>query len=397
MQRNFNLCTFTLCLLFSVFCSPSCTSGMDESMRNKDVFDEARSSTATISFTTEPTGFMGNIAGLVSDIGAIAQKTGETTNNNPLVTNIADTSDLSVGHMIFGSGTQLPVATVATVGANQITMTVNATAAGTNVPLIVERTYTGTNATIEGIVSMPSNYGLALGSHGCTTMNGVFSRSFILQDASAGILVAYGLEPPLQNPSQSTSMKYIHNSRVGNMAVFGDRLRLTVTRVLNYGSGANVIPVITDFSNPVIVSRNNRISYSEQTGAFVRGSDLNRLRRLEGYVSASPSKVECTSGSTRQFQFNYQQGYIGKLCVGTISGCTSVQCTCTGTEYQFQMSLYLGAGTLSGFDTGDMFSYNIAKGAKVRMTGPVYVPQFAAADSALSLMLGQRVQVETLP
>jgi hypothetical protein len=60
------------------------------------------------------------------------------------------------------------------------------------------------------------------------------------------------------------------------------------------------------------------------------------------------------------------------------------------------MSKNLGAGTLSGFDTGDMFSYTIAKDAKVRLTGPVFPPEYNQPDSNLLIMLSQKLQAETL-
>jgi hypothetical protein len=217
-----------------------------------------------------------------------------------------------------------------------------------------------------------------------------------LQDSNAGILVAYGLEPPVMDTAQSTSMKYVTNARVSNMAVFGDRLRISVTRVQKYGSGTNVVPVVTDFHSPVVVSTRNSVPYSVQSGAFVRSADLYRVRQIEGYVTSAPAYVECASGSQRQFQFEYQTGYRGVLCAGATSAADAATCTGLKTPYNFQLSKNLGAGTLSGFDTGDMFSYTIAKDARVRLRGPIVVPRYNQDDTNLTLLLGQKIQAETL-
>ena len=372
-----------------------CTSGSEYDHRNKDIFDEAKT-IARPEFYLGTLDFDGGIAALRTDIATIAQKTGDTTNNSAVVNNISNVTDLSVGNMIMGSGTQIQIGTVASIGVNQITMTRNATANGTGIPLVIERTYSGTNATIEGIVAIPQGYGVSFGTNGCTVSNGVFSQSFVILDSNGGILIAYGLEPPLQDASLSSSMKHILKARNSGLASIGDRVRLTATRVMNYGSGANVIPVVTDFSNLVIVSRNNRIPYSNVNAAFVRSTDLFRMRRVEGYVTSSPISAECDSGQAREFQFDYQTGYKGIICVGATSPTDAA--SCTGAKYPigFQMSRNLGAGTLSGFDTGDMFSYTIAKDAKVRLTGPVFSPEYNQPDSNLLIMLSQKLQVETL-
>lgn len=255
---------------------------------------------------------------------------------------------------------------------------------------------TGLPVTIEGIVTVPSDYGFTVANAvPSLTCSGyaptIFARSFVLQDQDSGILVAYGQEPPLISGS-TTSQKYYLNAQVVNRAVFGDRLRITVTHAQRYGDGTNSVAIIKDFTDPVVVSSRNSVSYSGQTGAFSRATDLYRVRRLEGFIRTSPAYVEndCSSGPYR-FEFDHQSGYTGELCVGTLSGTT-----CTGTTYKFKLSYNLGAGTLSGFDTGHSFSYNIGQGARVRMTAPVFNPRFAGNDSFLMLMLSQKHQVETI-
>lgn len=320
-----------------------CTSGNGESARNKDVFDQA-SQLSFPAFTTLGLGFDGNIQGIVASINA--------------------------------RGDNLEATCAATAGCPAV-------------------------ATIEGIVTIPSDYGIAIGSttSGCATSDVIYTRSFVLQDANSAVLVAYGMEPPTQDVTQSSSAKYINNARSTNLAIFGDRLRITVNRVQKYGSGANINALVTDFdvSTAKVVSSRNSASYTNQYAAFSRAADLYRVRRLEGYVTTSPSYVECPSaGGTRQFQYNYQTGYKGVLCVGATSYADAQTCTGGKVPFNFQLSHNLGAGTLSGFDTGNSFSYNLALGARVRMTGPVYPPQYNQADSNLSLMLDQKYQVETL-
>lgn len=327
----------TFWLLSIVFCLFSCTSGSQFDERNHEIFTEAQK-LATPTFTATPLDFDGNISALVTEIN--------------------------------GLGDYAEVVC--------------------------------TTCEITGVVTMPSNYGVALGSTdtGCATSDKIYSRSFVLQDKNAAILVAYGLEPPSQNTADSNSATYINNARNSGLAALGHKITFTATKIQKYGDATNSMPVVTDFnpSTVKVLSTDNSIPYKVLSAAqsFSRG-DIYQVRQLEGYVTQRPSYVECPSASnTRQFQYNYQKGYIGKICVGASSYVDAQTCTGGKKEYNFQLSLYLGAGTLSGFDTGDMFSYNIAKGAKVRMTGPVYVPQFKDGDSALNLMLGQRLQVETL-
>ncbi|AFM13894.1 hypothetical protein [Turneriella parva] len=311
----------------------ACTSGSEYEQRNKDIFDEAKGATYP-AFSTTPIAFNGSISTLVTTVNALA-----------------------------ASGTaDSPIA----------------------------------DAPIEGIVSIPSDYGFATGTNGCTAVNTVFARSFVLNDSSSGILVAYGQEPPVQDIAKNTSMKYISNARTANMAVFGDRIRLTATRAQKYGSGANTIPVITDFKNIQIISSRNSVGYVKQTAALVRATDLYQVRQIEGYVTTSPSFVECVSGEAREFQFNFQTGYKGTICVGATSVTDAQTCTGLKVPIRFQLSKNLGAGTLSGFDTGDMFSYTIAKDAKVRLTGPVFPPEYNQTDANLLIMLSQKLQVETL-
>lgn len=347
-----------------IFCTliGACTSGSDQNLRNSDIFSEAGQASFP-AFTTTALSFDGGIQALVTAINGQA-------NNR-------------------------------------------------------ENAY---SATIEGIVTMPSNYGVGVGglttaestpqvdgcrkacsdpafstSGTCTTatqvwaLEKIYARSFVLQDANAGILVAYGLEPPIADITQSGSMKYILKSRQDNMAVFGDRMRITVTMVQKYGTGSNVQPIVTDFSSPTIVSSRNSIGYTKLTTAMTRVNDLHKVRQLEGYITLKPSFVQCGSGSDREFQFNFQKGYIGTLCSGATSF-ADAQAGCTGskTAYNIQLGYNLGAGTLSGFDVDNSFSYNISEGSKVRITGAVFPPRFNQGDSNLALMIGQKVQVETL-
>lgn len=310
-----------------------CTSGSDYGVRNKDAFDEAKSMSFA-SFTATPFSFDGGIAAAITTINALtASGTADST--------IADT-------------------------------------------------------VIEGVVTIPSDYAIGLGSNPCSAVNQVYTRSFVIQDSNAGVLVAYGLEPPKSDVTTwATSMQYINNARNGNMAVFGDRVRLTATRAQKYGSGANTIPVVTDFKNMQIVSSRNGVAYQSKSTAFSRAADLYQVRQLEGYVKTTPTYEECSSGA-RQFQYNYQQGYKGVLCVGAISAADAQTCSGLKVPIGFQLSKNLGSGTLSGFDTGNSFSYTIAVGAKVRITGPIFPPEYNQGDSNLHLMLSQKIQVETL-
>jgi len=321
-----------------------CTSGSDQDMRNRDIFSEATQLSFPV-FTTSAPVFDGNIQAMIGAINA--------------------------------RGDNLEATCAATAGCPAV-------------------------ATIDGIVTVPSNYGVAIGvsSGGCDTTDVIYGRSFLLQDANSAILVLYGMDPPTQDTAQATSAKYINNARNTNMAVFGDRLRITVTKVQKYGSGTNINAVVTDFdiSTTKVISSRNSVPYTAQATAFTRLGDLYKTRRLEGYIMKSPDYVECPSASnTRQFQFNYQTGYVGKLCVGgTVSNCQNPECTCSGTSYYFQMSHNLGAGTLSGFDTGNSFSYSLRKEARIRMTGPIFPPQYNQADINLMMMVDQKFQVETL-
>lgn len=310
-----------------------CTSGSDMDARNKDFFADAQQN-AWNYFTTTSTAFDGNIQNLLTPINALAN---------------------------------------ASSGESTITSTI-----------------------IEGIVTIPSNYSIALGSTSCGTVNDVYLRSFVLEDANASILIAYGKEPPDENTANSSSMKYITNSRNADIAPFGARVRLTATRAIKYGGGVSTIPIVTDFSGATIVSTRNSATYAGATSAFT-GVDQYRTRRIEGYVTTVPTYKECGSG-TRQFQFDYQNMYKGEICLGTVSVCTAVGCTCTGTKMPFQMSRDFGAGTLTGFDYGNAFSYNFSSGAKVRLTGAVFTPQYNTTfATGGALMLTQKLQVESLP
>lgn len=321
---------------FSAVCSAMallhCTSQTGVSERNSDIFSEARHLTQT-GYSQAPYTFDGNINTLVAAINALSNSTG------------ADTAIADI--------------------------------------------------TIEGTVTIPSNYGIGLGSTGCGS-NFVYQRAFVLEDSNAAVLVAYGLEPPTADATQTSSMKYIANARRSDMAVFGDRIRLTATRAVKYGGATGTIPIITDFKDVQVISSRNAVAYNPKSTAFTRSADLHRTRQIEGYIKNVPAYAECSSG-TRQFQFNYQAGYVGTLCVGATSAADAQSCTGTGkVELRFQLAYALGAGTLSGFDTGDMFSYNFRQGARVRLTGAVWIPEYNADDTKLTLMLSQRIQAETL-
>lgn len=359
-----------LAVIFGCAFLAQCTSGSDLDVRNKDIFDRAKE-LPSVTFTTTPATFDGKI------------------------------QDLRTAIMDPGNG--------------------NAELACSGIA--------GCPTTIEGIVSIPSNYGIAVSPTGQVNQGGndvttpydgcsgpvaaidrIYSRSFVLHDGNAGILIAYGLEPPVQEvpspPPAPQSAKYIAYARNSGIAPFGSRIRLTVLKVQKYGVGnTDVLPIVTDFDPTTVsvISSGNAVPYEKKdaTTDFTRSADLYKVRQLEGYVTSSPKYVECSStGSsapTRQFQFNFQKGYMGTICVGATSYQDAQTCTGTKRPFNFQLSLYLGAGTLSGFDTGDMYSYNIAKGAKVRMTGPVFTPRYNQPETNLSLMLGQRLQVETIP
>ncbi|HRP70383.1 MAG TPA: hypothetical protein PLY93_12690, partial [Turneriella sp.] len=233
----------------------SCTSGSQFDERNQDFFKDAKDA-EKINYTTEPLTFSGGIQTLITTISG------------------------------FGLNIETPIP-----------------------------------ATIEGIVTMPSNYAVAVGATatGCANNDVIYSRSFILQDKDAAILVVYGLNPPSQNTADAANAKYILNAKNDGMASLGNKLKITVTKAQKYGGGANVIPIVTDFdvTSRVVLSSGNAIPYATQSSAFARGVDLYQTRQLEGYVLQSPAYVECSSG--RSFQFNYQQGYMGILCVGAAS------------------------------------------------------------------------------
>lgn len=121
------------------------------------------------------------------------------------------------------------------------------------------------------------------------------------------------------------------------------------------------------------------------------------MRQITGFVTLSPTYKEtpCTTGPYR-FQPDHQQAYWGILCVGALNWQDAQNCTGSKIAYRFKLSYNLGAGTLSGFDIDNMFSYNLAEGAYVRLRGPVIVPTFAGPDSELTLLLDQKHQIETL-
>lgn len=334
-------------ILFLITTLVSCTSGADMDSRNRDFFSDAQLN-AWQYFTTDSINFSGS------------------TPINTVITAI-------------NSG-----AAVGNVGAS-----------------LTDTVIAGGPYTIEGVVTTPSNYSISLGSTvslviGCGT-NSVLTRSFILEDNSGAVLVAYGLEPPIEDTAQSSSMKYIGNSRSGAMAPFGARLRLTVTRGVKYGGGTSTMPIVTDFSNATIVGAKNSAPFSTISGAY-SAADLFKMRRIEGYISKVPTYSECASSSTRQFQFNYQKLYLGEICTGTVGTCDTTGCSvCSGTRFSFQMSRDFGAGTLTGFDYGNAFSYNFRSAAHVRLTGAIFIPEYNTAYSAAALMLTQKLQVESLP
>lgn len=253
--------------------------------------------------------------------------------------------------------------------------------------------------TISGVVTIPSSFAFTVDDDICSgTPPENYLRSFVLEDQSGGVLVAFGLHPADTNSANSSSMKYWSNAQYPNRAVFGDVLQLTVTKVRKYGNATYWVPVVTDFSDPTVLSSRNSVPFQVQSGPFSRTNDLYRMRQLTGFVITSPTYKEtpCTSGPYR-FQVDHQQTYWGTLCVGAISFPDAENCTGGNKlSYRFKLSTNLGAGTLSGFDLGNMFSYNLARGAYVRLRGPVIVPTFAGNDNDLSLLIDQKHQVETL-
>ena len=254
-----------------------------------------------------------------------------------------------------------------------------------------------TPITISGLVTIPSSFAFTIDDNICTgTSPEIYLRSFVLQDQNGGVLVAYGLHPADTNVANSNSMKYWAKAQNPNMAVFGDILQITVTKARKYGN-TNVVAVVTDFTNPTVLSSRNTVPYQIQSGAFNRSTDLYQMRQLTGFVITSPTYKEttCTSGPYR-FQTDHQQTYWGTLCVGAVSFTDAQNCTGSKIAYRFKLSTNLGAGTLTGFDIDNQFSYNLATGAYVRLTGPVIVPTYDGAGSDLTLLLDQKHQVETL-
>ena len=333
MKIKFRNRIFLFCLLIA-----GCTSNFDENNRNKDIFDEAKT-LSQISYTTTNYDFDGGISTLRTFI------MGQTVDN-------------------------------------------------TNPPATVAH-----STTIEGIVTVPSSSDFLVDNDGTCNVNfRLYNRSFVLQDQNSAILVLYGRDPA-QLTGSTTSMEYVSNANRANMAVLGNRLRITVSQVIRYGTGGNEIPLVVDFSNPVVVSQSNSLYFTSQSTAFAR-SDLFLNRRLEGIVNVTPTYTECSSGD-RSFQLQHEVAYIGRICVGGTGAMTtwvnsSNACVNGSTEFRFRLSKNLAQGTLSTFNVGTDFSYTLAKGAMVRMTGPVFIPNRGGADSDLMILLDQKSQVENL-
>ncbi|MCB1201458.1 MAG: hypothetical protein KDK41_12495 [Leptospiraceae bacterium] len=332
---------FTAGLLFI-----SCTSNFDENNRNKDIFDEAKT-LSQVSYTGTNYDFDGGISALRS-------------------------------YIMSTSPENVPVNTI-------------------NPPAL-----TAYSTTIEGIVTVPSSADFLLDNNDtCNEIYKLYNRSFILQDQNSAILVLYGREPALFTGSP-TSMEYVSNANRANMAVLGNRLRITVTQVIRHGiDPGNQIPLVVDFSNPTIISKTNSVFFTNQSSTFTRGTDLYMNRRIEGIVNVTPSYSECASGSGRDFQLQHEVAYIGRICVGGTGAMTtwvnsSNACVNGSTEFKFRLSKNLAQGTLSTFNVGTDFSYTLAKGAMVRMTGPVFIPNRGGADSDLMILLDQKSQVENL-
>lgn len=324
-----------------------CTSEFNDNQRNKDIFNEA-GTLNNISYTTTAYDFTGGIKAMRDSIMAL---TPDPSTNNP--------------------------------------------------PNTTTHTGTITERTIEGVVTLPSSADFILDNetNTCNDKFRLYEKSFFLQDKDSGIFILYGRTPPVTSGA-SDSMEYAGNAKIDNMAILGNKMKITVTEVIRYGSGANTIPLVVDFKDAKVISRGNNIYYNTTSTAFERNADLYKNNRLEGIVSATPKYIECSSGK-RSFQLQHEIAYIGKICVGGSGNMqdwvdTNNHCVNGSREYQFKLSKNLAQGTLSTFNVGTQFSYTLLKGARVRITGPVMIPNKDGTDANLMILLDQKSQVENL-
>ncbi len=379
-------------LPIAVYGAWGCSSSIEPGQRNLDIFYEARGLRST-AFTTEPNTINGQILALRNAIMARsdnAEATCAATPGCPIteIEGIASTG--STYNFAFTTNG-----------------TVDDGSRGTGICF-------DSTPTTSGDGSQPWHCGAGTycstappGSTGWATQGGAmetYTRSFFIHDKDSGILVLYGLEPPLLSVA-NTSMKHVNNARNNGLVRAGDRVRFKVESVRRYGVGANAIAAVTDFSGLTVVSQANPITYATATAPFA-SADEYKVLRIEGTVSIQARfwEINCSLGSAQdyRFQFNHEDGYVGEITDSS------------NNKYCFKLSYNMGAGTLSGFDTSDMFSYNFSPGAKVRLTGPVFYPKNRRAGvgiksdvnpvsqdprialSGLCLAVDQKFQAETL-
>jgi hypothetical protein len=379
-------------LQISIYGAVGCSSGFELGQRNLDIFAEAAGHKAMI-FTTQPNTVEGQILALRNAIMARADNNEATCASTPG----CPTTEIE-GIASTGSMYNFAITTNGTVTDGS---------RGTGICF-------DSTATSNSDGSQPWHCGANVycstappGSTGWATQGDmeVYTRSFFLHDKDSGILILYGLEPPSFSVADISSMKHINNARNNGLVRAGDRVRLKVEKVRRYGVDSNAIAVITDFSGLTVVSQANPITYVMSTAPFAP-ADEYKVLRIEGTVSihARYWEINCSLSSTRdyRFQFNHEDGYVGEITDSS------------NNKYCFKLSYNMGAGTLSGFDTGDMFSYNFSPGVKVRLTGPVFYPKNRRAGvgiksdvnpvtqdpriatSGLCLAVDQKFQAETL-
>jgi len=372
----------------------ACSSGSEYDVRNKDIFDEAITARYP-SFSLNANTISGQIQALRDSImnrGDNVEATCAATLGCPTteIEGIASTSS----SYNFAITTNHQTVTDGTLGTG----------------ICYDATATSNNAGTQPWHCAANNYcsTFGSGSKGWATQGPqqIFARSFFLHDGNSGILVLYGLEPPSLSAAL-TSMKHISNARINGLVSAGDRIKLTVQSVRKYGVGANAIAVVTDFSGLTRVSSSNAITYVPATAAFA-AADEYKVVRIEGTVSVQARfwDINCSKDGTTledyRFQFNHEDSYVGEIT------------DAANNKYCFKLSYNVGAGTLSGFDTSDMFSYNFLPGAKVRLTGPLFFPKNRRAGvgikadidpemtdpriaaSGICLAVDQKFQAETL-
>ncbi|MBX3723860.1 MAG: hypothetical protein KF713_18585 [Turneriella sp.] len=379
-------CINGMLVLFSSYC----ISGSEYDVRNSEIFDEAKSLPA-VSYTTAANTISGNIQTLTTAIlarGDNVESTCASTVGCPtVIEGIASTSS-TYNFSLTTNG-------AVTDGSRGTGMCFDSTASTNSDGSQPWHCAAGTYC---------STFGSGSTGWASQGTQRIFSRSFFLHDATGGVLVLYGLEPPLYTGS-ATSMQHISNARINGLVNAGDRIRLTVGSVQRYGVGAQSIAVVTDFSSLTRVSTANAISYQSKNTALA-ATDEGKVVRVEGTITipAAYAEISCVLSGTASysFQFNHDDGYVGEITDSS------------NNKYCFKLSYNVGAGTLSGFDVADMFSYNVSKNAKVRITGPVFFPRNRRAGvgikpgidavttdpristSGLCIAVDKRFQVETI-